>query len=210
VVFTHLARAWDEDLFKPTSAPDAPPRLLQYPILRILVQGRIGVSIFSLVTGYVCALKPIRQFAAGDHHAALSGIAKSAFRRTPRLLLPTSIVTVGIWFICQFGVFEVANHVEGWWLNYTAPNVTPYIGAAVKELILNMITTWTRSWNGYDNNQWTLLPLLKGAFLVYTMLVATAYVKPRYRMMVEMGLFVYYYICNDCASLSPRPVCTPS
>jgi hypothetical protein len=115
-----------------------------------------------------------------------------------------------IWFICQFGVFEVANRVEGWWLNYTSPNITPYIGQAIKMLILNMITTWTRSWNVYDNNQWTLLPLLKGAFLVYIMLFATAYMKPRYRMMVEMGLFVYYYISNDCASPNPIRSLSPA
>lgn len=102
-------------------------------------------------------------------------------------------------------MFEVANRVEGWWLNYTSPNITPYVGPAIKMLLLNMITTWTRSWNVYDNNQWTLLPLLKGAFLVYIMLFATAYMKPRYRMMVEMGLFVYYYISNDCMHPTPPP-----
>jgi hypothetical protein len=154
-------------------------------------------------------LKPIRQCAAGQQDAAFSGIAKSAFRRIPRLFLPTSIATIIIWFICQFGVFEVANRVEGWWLNYTSPNITPYIGKAVKMLIMNMVTTWTREWNVYDNNQWTLFGLLKGAFLVYVMLFATAYVKPRYRMMVEMALFVYYYICNDCMPLSNSPLFSP-
>ena len=159
------------------------------------------MSIFSLVTGYVCALKPVRQFAAGNHDAAFAGIARSAFRRTPRLFLPTTLATVIIWFICQFGVFEVANRVEGWWLNYTSPNITPYIGTAVKDLILNITTTWTAEWNAYDNNQWTLMRLLRGAFLVYILLFATAYMKPRYRMMVSMGLFTYCYICNDCACI---------
>jgi len=162
------------------------------------VQGRIGVSIFSLVTGYVCALKPIRQCRAGQQEAAFVGISKSAFRRAPRLILPTTIATTIIWFITQFGVFQVANHCEGWWLNYTAPEITPYIGTAIKELLLNLILTWTRMWNSYDNNQWTLQPLLKGAFLVYVMLFATAWAKPRYRMMIEMGMFVYYYTSNDC------------
>jgi hypothetical protein len=115
----------------------------------------------------------------------------------PRLILPTTIATVLIWFFCQFGVFEVGNRVEGWWLNYTSPNMTPYIGEAIKSLIYHLITTWTRMWNVYDNNQWTLLPLLKGSMLVYTMLFATAYAKPRYRMMVELGLFVYYYVSSD-------------
>lgn len=76
--------------------------------------------------------------------------------------------------------------------------MTPWFGDALKSLIYNIITTWTRSWNNYDNNQWTLLPLLKGSMLIYTMLFATAYVKPRYRMLVELGLFVYYYVSNDC------------
>ncbi len=170
----------------------------------MLVQGRIGVSIFSLITGYVCALRPIRQFAAGNHDAAFRGIAKSAFRRIPRLLLPTSIVTILIWFICQSGGFKIANIAEGSWLKYTTPNITPYmgklvpyIGRAVKKLLVNLITTWTHSRNAYEDSQWTLFSQLRGAYLVYTMLFATAYMKPRYRMMVEIGLFVYYYISKD-------------
>ena len=198
-----MCRAFDEDLFKPTSGEGIPPRILQYPIIRILFQGRVGVAIFSLVTGYVCALKPIRQCRAGNQDAAFSGIAKSAFRRFPRLLLPTTIATTLIWLFCQFGVFEVGNRIDSWWVNYTAPNMTPYFGEAVKSLIYHLVTTWTRSWNIYDNNQWTLLPLLKGSMLIYIMLFATAYVKPRYRMMVELGLFVYYYISNDC-KFGPR------
>ncbi|KAI9052587.1 hypothetical protein LZ554_003930 [Drepanopeziza brunnea f. sp. 'monogermtubi'] len=199
VVFTHIARAFDEPLFKPTSAEGQAPRILQYPIIRILFQGRIGVTIFSLVTGYVCALKPLRQLRAGQQDAAFKGISRSAFRRVPRLILPTSFATTLIWFLCQFGVFEVGNRATGWWLNYTSPSLTPYFGNAVKSLILNLITTWTKSWNIYDNNQWTLLPLLKGSMLVYMFLVATAYCRPRYRMILELALFVYYYISNDSA-----------
>lgn len=174
------------------------PRILQYPIIRILFQGRIGVAIFSLVTGYVCALKPIRQFRAGQQDAAFAGISRSAFRRVPRLILPTTMATTLIWFFCQFGVFEVGNRVNSWWVNYTSPNITPYFGDAIKSLLYHIITTWTRSWNIYDNNQWTLLPLLKGSMLVYMFLTATAYCKSRYRMILALALFVYYYICNDC------------
>ncbi|KAE8441761.1 hypothetical protein EG329_004319 [Mollisiaceae sp. DMI_Dod_QoI] len=196
VVFTHLARAFDDDLFKPTSAEGASPRIFQYPIIRVLVQGRIGVPIFSLVTGYVCALKPIRLFATGNQDRALKSITQSAFRRIPRLVLPASIATIGIWVICELGGFEVTKHVASWWLIYTSPNRLP-LGPGIMNLVLNLITTWVREWNVYEPNQWTLLPLLKGAFLVYMMLFATAYVKPKYRMIIEMALFVYYYIAND-------------
>ncbi|KAG4438039.1 hypothetical protein IFR05_006498 [Cadophora sp. M221] len=199
VVFTHICRAFDEELFKPTSAEGAKPRILQYPIIRILFQGRIGVTIFSLVTGYVCALKPLRQCRAGQQDAMFAGVARSAFRRVPRLILPTTMATTMIWFFCQFGVFEVGNRVNSWWVNYTSPNITPYIGNAVMDLIHHLITTWTKSWNVYDNNQWTLLPLLKGSMLVYMFLVATAFCKARYRMILELAMFVYYYISNDSA-----------
>lgn len=203
VVFTHIARAFDEDLFRPTSAEGAAPRIWQWPFIRILFQGRIGVTIFSLVTGYVCALKPIRQIRSGHPEQAFGSIARSAFRRVPRLILPTTMATALIWFFTQFGVFEVANRATGWWLNYTSPNITPYVGNAVKELLMNIITTWTKSWNIYDNNQWTLLPLLKGSMLVYIMLIATAYCKSKYRMLIELALFVYYYVGNDCKSSQP-------
>tara|TARA_R110002060_G_scaffold54678_3_gene65312 strand:- start:33 stop:395 length:363 start_codon:yes stop_codon:yes gene_type:complete len=108
------------------------------------------------------------------------------------------MATTLIWFFCQFGVFEVGNRVNSWWVNYTSPNITPYIGNAVMDLLHHLITTWTKSWNVYDNNQWTLLPLLKGSMLVYMFLVATAFCKPRYRMILELAMFVYYYISNDC------------
>ncbi|RKF55395.1 putative acyltransferase family protein [Erysiphe neolycopersici] len=197
VVFTHIARAFDVDLFKPASAEGAPPRLLQYPFLRILVQGRIGVSIFSLVTGYVCALKPLRQIRSGDQNAAFNSISRSAFRRIPRLILPTTIATILIWIVCQFGVFEVANHVDSQWLNHSSPNITPFIGPAFRDLVYNIISTWTKELNLYDINQWTLFPLLKGSMMVYVTLVSTAYCKSRYRLLIELGLFLFGYISKD-------------
>ncbi|RDL32573.1 uncharacterized protein BP5553_09029 [Venustampulla echinocandica] len=199
VVTTHIARAFDEDLFKPTSEENASPRIFQYPILRIIIQGRIGVAIFSLVTGYVCALKPIRQCHAGTPEAALVSIAKSASRRVPRLILPTTLATTIIWLLCQFGVFQVANRTDRWWLRDTSPNMIPYFGNALHSLVMDTITTWTRSWNAYDVNQWTLQPLLKGSMMVYMMIAATVFVKPKYRMMIAIALYFYYYISTDSA-----------
>merc|ERR1712093_268104 len=114
VVFTHICRAFDEELFKPTSAEGAPPRILQYPIIRILFQGRIGVTIFSLVTGYVCALKPLRQCRAGQQEAMFSGLARSAFRRVPRLILPTTMATTLIHHRISHRILETRS-----WICYT-------------------------------------------------------------------------------------------
>ena len=198
VVITHLARTFDPDLFRPASTEDVPPRVLQWPFIRVLFQGRLGVAIFSLVTGYVCALKPIRQAQSGNSEAAMVSIAKSAFRRIPRLVFPTTIATVIIWFLCQCGVYRIAKKTDSAWLSYTSPEITPYFGDAVRTLFFNIIETWVYGRNIYDPNHWNLQPLLKGAMLVYISLFATIYMQPKYRMMTSLAQWVYYYIGNDC------------
>jgi hypothetical protein len=176
------------------------PRLVQYPILRIPFQGRIGITAFAFIAGFICALKPIRQARAGHIDSALGGIARSAFRRVPRLVLPAAIATVLAWFLCQFGAFVVASASENAWLKSTAPKPAFSMSGAVNDLLWNLITTWTRGANMYDAEQWTLWPLLKGAFVVYIMCFATIFAKPRYRMMISFGGVIYYYICNECNS----------
>jgi peptidoglycan/LPS O-acetylase OafA/YrhL len=200
---THLVRAFDPEVFLPASSEKSAPRLLQWPFIRVFFQGRIGVSIFSLVTGYVCALKPIRQARSGNIEGALGGIAKSALRRIPRIVLPTTIATFIIWVLCQFGVFKVAKHTNSAWLSYTSPDMTPYFGDAVRSLCFNVIETWVWGRDMYDPNHWNLQPLLKGSMLVYISVFATIYMQPKYRMMTSLAQWVYYYIGSDCKYLSP-------
>lgn len=198
VVLTHLARAWNDDLFWPASQENASPRFFQLPYLRILIQGRIGVTIFAFVTGYVCALKPIKLCKQGNQEAAFVSISKSALRRFPRLFLPAAAATCLSFVICEFGLYAMAKHQDSWWLDVGTPARAPYLGQALVKLVHNLITTWTSSMNTYDPNQWTLLPLLRGSMWVYVFMVATAYVKPRFRMLASLGLWVYFYIAADC------------
>ncbi|OIW26983.1 hypothetical protein CONLIGDRAFT_493802 [Coniochaeta ligniaria NRRL 30616] len=199
VVLTHIARAFDGDLFLPTSQEDLPPRLLQWPFLRILVQGRIGVTIFAFVTGYVCALKPIRLCLQGNQEAAFTSIGKSALRRVPRLVLPAALATTIIWFLTQFGIFLVAKRCDSWWAGATSPDATPYLGDSVKSLINSIVSTWAHGTNDYDGNQWTLLPLLKGSIWVYVFMVATAFTQQKYRMLLSFGMWMYFFIGSDSA-----------
>lgn len=198
---THLARAWDGELFGATSEEGASPRLMQLPYLRILIQGRIGVTIFAFVTGYVCALKPIRLCRQGNQEAAFVAISKSALRRIPRLVLPAAAATAVSWLMAEFGLYAVAKHQDSWWIDVQSPNRIAYLGEALANLVYCIVTTWTRSGNDYDNSQWTLLPLLKGSIWVYSFMVATAYVKPRYRIMASFGFWVYFYCASDCKCL---------
>lgn len=172
--------------------------MLQLPFLRILVQGRIGVTIFSFVTGYVCALKPIKLYRQNNQDAAFNAVAKSALNRVPRLIIPCSLATVIIWFMAQLGMFLVGKSSDCWWCGKTAPDRMGNIFSSINHLIFNIINTWTHGANAYDGNQWTLLPLLKGSMQVYTFIVATAYLQPRYRMIASLIVYFYFYIGGDC------------
>ncbi|KAJ9196538.1 hypothetical protein DTO166G4_4615 [Paecilomyces variotii] len=193
VVLTHLARAWDYDLFSPRDTPDAAPRLLQWPVFRIPWQGRIGVTIFAFLTGYVCALKPLKLSRAGNTQSAFTTIAKSAFRRPPRLIFPATIAMVISWVIAQCGGFTVANRSDCWWCRYAAPDLEDSFYKEVIRLFKNFLSTWTTGYMAYDDHQWALLPLLKASMLVYILLFATMYLKFRYRFMVYVGMLLYFH-----------------
>ncbi|KAJ2896593.1 hypothetical protein MKZ38_005416 [Zalerion maritima] len=197
VVATHVARGFDEGLFDPAMGENGSIRFLQLPIFRIFVQGRMGVAIFSMVTGYVCALKPIKLSREGNQESALKSMTKSALRRPPRLVLPTTISTFLVWLVAQFGAFAVAKHSSGWWVNSSSPKMFDTLQQSVGSMLRNMITTWTRASNSYEVNQWTLLPLLQGSMKIYVFMVATCYMAPRYRMMAALAMFTFYGFAND-------------
>lgn len=155
------------------------------------------MTIFAFLTGYVCALKPIKLSRAGKYEDALSAIAKSAFRRSPRLILPASIVACIAWTLAQLGGFTVANRSDAEWLRYSSPELDPTLRMEVKRLYWNLIDTWTTGRMDYDDHQWSLLPLLKGSMLVYVVMSATVYCKPRYRMITVTILMAYFYHCRE-------------
>lgn len=202
VVVTHLCRAFDPQLFYPNTQPphenpNAVSRPLQWPIIRVFFQGRIGIAIFALVTGYVCALKPIRMSKAGNIEGALVSVAKSAFRRIPRLFLPTMFATFIIFVMTQMHFFQVARNASSEWLIITSPTLYNTWGEAITALFRESMFTWTKHMNNFDPNQWTLQPLLKGSMLIYMLLFGTIYCKQEWRMFFSLCFFVYYYLAGE-------------
>ena len=103
------------------------------------------------------------------------------------------------------GLFEVAHRCDAWWVHDTSPPGGLGFGlAGLKDLIYWVVGTWTLRRNEYDNNQWTLLPLLTGSYWVYAFVVATAFVEPWYRMILSLVMWVYYYCASDCKSPFPH------
>lgn len=170
---------------------------MQLPFFRCLVMGRASVAVFAILSGYVNALKPIKQTRAGNIEAALSGIAKSAFRRTGRFMFPALMATTLSWLVCQFGGYQLASVVDSAWIRDTSPIPSTSFAAAFQDLFRNLMTTWTTGANEYDRIQWTLCFLLKGSMFVYLTLFATAYVQPRYRVFFYSAMYVYMWKLGD-------------
>lgn len=133
----------------------------------------------------------------GNPERALTTVAKSAFRRVPRLVLPTIVITLIAWTLCQLGAFEVAKHSDSFYMADSSPVRSPDIKTALFALQKNLISTWTTGHDDYDDHQWTMLPLLRGSMLVFILLFATAYMQNRYRLMSAAGLYIYYYVSAD-------------
>jgi peptidoglycan/LPS O-acetylase OafA/YrhL len=194
VVVTHLCRAWDYSLWSPRDSENATPQLLQLPFLRLPWQGRIGVTMFAFLTGYVCAIKPLRQAKSGNIPAALTTLGKSAFRRPPRLIMPATIAMVIAWFFAQIGAFEVAHYSDSHWLRRAVPTNIGGLDTEIPRLLRNFQGAWSGANNEYDDHQWALLPLLQGAFLIYVLLFATVFMKFRMRLFTCAVLFWWYWM----------------
>ncbi|KAK3368740.1 acyltransferase family-domain-containing protein [Podospora didyma] len=192
VICTHVSRALDFPLFWPADNKDAGPRIMQLPYLRIPGQGRIGVPIFAFLTGFVCAYKPLKlAYQQGNVPASLKSIARSAFRRPPRLILPALIATVFSFILSCFGAYKAATRCDSFWVRFDAPEILPF-RENFQRLFRSALTTWTNTENVYDRHQWAMRPLLVGAFQVYIVLAATIGMRFRYRIMVHVLLMLYW------------------
>ena len=185
-----------------------PPMLFQLPFVRCLVMGRASVAAFALLAGYLNSLKPIKQTRAGNIEAALTGIARSSFRRTGRFVLPAVIATTLSWFVCQLGAYRVANLADSAWIRDTSPEPSSSFVSAFYDLFANLGATWIDGFNEYDKIQWTLTYLLKGSMMTYLTLIALIYVKPRWRIVILMGLYYFMWKCGDgefLCTVRPKP-----
>lgn len=188
-----------------------PPRILQWPVFRIPWQGRLGVTIFAFLTGYVCALKPLKQARNGDYLGSFTSVAKSAFRRPPRLIFPATIAMIISWVMAQCGAFIAASRSDCWWCRYASPDLEDSLWKEVIRLGENFLGVWTTGYMAYDDHQWALLPLLKASMLVYVLLCVVMYVKFKWRLGIYLGMYLYFHqdaAKNTGKTLSRFHICT--
>src|SRR5437016_6337761 len=115
VATSHIIRSFKPDLISP--APDSGiPTIWHQPIIRLPTQGQFWLAIFFVLSGYVNALKPIKLARSHKISEALSNLSSSAFRRTFRFVLPTTVATVFSWVLCTLGCYQVAKVAPSQWL----------------------------------------------------------------------------------------------
>lgn len=94
-------------------------------------------------------------------------------------------------------MYSVLKHSDAEWINDQAHARIGNIGSAVSQLGYEIARTWLHGENAYDGNQWTMLPLLQESMKIYAFVVATAYVKPRFRMAAALALSAYYWCASE-------------
>ena len=149
IVTSHLVRAYIPNYLSPADDYNEPPHVFQRPFLRIIAAGPFWTSIFFLLSGYVCAFKPIRLSNAGQADEARRVIASSAFRRVFRIAVPATILTFFAWSLTQMGAFRTVGPYEFWadWLPFTTPRYVrgfiPAIRALLRQSVLPLPTILT-------------------------------------------------------------------
>lgn len=180
------ARAFDYSLFFPRDEAGVPSRILQLPIIRVPAQGRIGVPVFAFLTGFVCALKPLKLSQHYSQHGeALEAVARSAFRRPIRLVLPATIATFVSFLCTALGGYRAAASSDSFWVRFDAPIQESTFKLEMSRLLKTWLTTWTTGLNVYDRHQWAMKPLLFGAFQVYIMTAVMVGMRLKFRVIIQ-------------------------
>jgi len=150
---------------------------------------------FAFLTGYVCAIKPLRQVKSGNTSAALTTLAKSAFRRPPRLIMPATLSLIISWTIAQWDGFNIATRCDSEWLRGSSVKVEPSLAIEIPRFFHEYRKMWLAPGPdpAYDEHTWALEPLLRGAMMVYIVLAATAFMKTTARILTLFLLWAWYW-----------------
>ncbi|KAF2434181.1 hypothetical protein EJ08DRAFT_495241 [Tothia fuscella] len=197
VVSSHLTLGYAPHLKQPSRDEHTSPAFYNLPFVRVFSEGVPWVTIFLLLTGFVNALKPIKQARAGRVDSALQGLASSCFRRISRLVLPCTVASFFSWIIAECGGYNLGTMVENSWMNGTSPSPSGSVLGAVRTLLRAIYDTWVVANNGLDRNQWTMLWFLRGSMALYVTLLGTVRATPKYRMIIHSGLFLYSWTTCD-------------
>lgn len=122
---------------------------------------------------------------------ALSRLASTSFRRASGLIIPATAITVLAWLLCQVGAFKQALGSDIGFFQRTSPRPSRSWYIASQDLLWELCSTWLYGTNRYVPDLWASTYILQGTLLVYTTLLTTVYVSPRFRLLVEVLLYIW-------------------
>ncbi|KAI1954020.1 hypothetical protein LOZ57_000364 [Ophidiomyces ophidiicola] len=196
VVTGHLCSSFAPYLQNPALAENGPIGFWQLPFLRLAMGGRGAVALFFVITGFVNSLSTVKSARAANTHAALTGLARSSFTRSGRLVLPTSSATVIAWFLTQIGAFQLAKRVDAGWIRNVGHDPDPFAVSLLK-LLRSVTIYWSSGGGEYDATHWPLPFFLHGSFRIYVALLAMILVAPRYWWLITSFLYVFSWVSSD-------------
>jgi hypothetical protein len=129
----------------------------------------------------------------------------SSYRRTGRFLLPSGFAMVFGWVLCELGLFKIARvSVAGWLVDTTHPQ-DDNLWTALRALRDSTLTLWLQAEYPFEPSYWALFFLLKGSFIMFTVLLATICTRSRYRMLIMVLTYLFYWVGNDGKYNQPTP-----
>ncbi|KKZ66941.1 hypothetical protein EMCG_07369 [[Emmonsia] crescens] len=197
VVSSHITLCFARGIVPPSKGQDGPSILFQRPFFRLIGQGNAFVSMFFVLLGFCNSLRAIQLSRAGYVSDALSTLSRSSFRRTCRLVIPATVVTIMSWLLCQLNFFYVAQRSDAFWLQKTTPKPSDSWGQAAVDLTRELISTWMDRGNQYDQPQWALPHLFRGSMFIFMVLLATVNTTPAFRITADVLLYLWSWISND-------------
>ncbi|KAK2738378.1 hypothetical protein FQN57_007055 [Myotisia sp. PD_48] len=197
VVASHITLCFARSVVPPATSRDGPSRPFQRPYLRLIGQGNAAVAVFFVLLGFVNSLKTIQLSRSGRVSDGLLALSTASFRRTSRLVFPAAIVTIISWFCCQIGLYGLSRKSDAYWLQATTPEPSASWFEAFKSLGWELIATWVKADNKYDQPQWALPHLFLGSLYIYMVLLATANATPAFRLAAEVALWFWGWVARD-------------
>lgn len=183
-------------------------QFMRLPFCRLVYSGGAAVAVFFAISGYVLSYKPIQHIRNGNWHTFSTGLSSMAFRRAIRLYLPTTISTAIIACIMQTGIFEWTQSIETHrsYFNYNVPFHIRALPSASEEFMrwFDVATgaffpfSWDKyqPYQWYDGHLWTIPIEFRGLFYLFAVILATARLQTKYRLLTAAALMYYSYTCS--------------
>jgi len=164
----------------------------QYPFLRLVTGGRAAICLFFIITGYVNSLSTIKKTRLNnDPELSLIALSKSTFTRAGKLVIPTNAAICFSWLVCQLNLYRVASLIDSSWIRDKAYPPGPTFAKSIIRLLRNLTLFWHAGISEYDPTHWTIPFFLKGSMLVYLVLLATRFTKPKATKFILILLYCW-------------------